>query len=129
MNLWIVLLIGILIGWLLEWIIDWVYWRRKADAQPIAEDKSAELKAAQEKINALEAELEDCGEVRIDPLEKVKGIGPVIKRKLNDSGIFSFKQLGALTPEKLEEIVGEEIKRLADEDVIINQAKELAKSE
>ncbi|MBT3338860.1 MAG: DUF1049 domain-containing protein [Anaerolineae bacterium] len=125
MNLWIVLLIGILIGWLLEWIIDWVYWRKKANG----EDQSAELKAAQEKIAALEAELEDCGEVRIDPLEKIKGIGPVIKKKLNAGGIFSFKQLSKLTAADLEAIVGEEIKRLADEDVIINQAKEFAEKE
>ena len=129
MNLWIVLLIGILIGWLLEWIIDWAYWRRKAEAQPAVEDKSAELAATQEKIANLEAELENCGEVRIDPLEKIKGIGPVIKRKLNEGGIFSFKQLGNLTPADLEAIVGEEIKRLADEEVIIRQAKEFAEAE
>ena len=129
MNLWIVLLIGILIGWLLEWIIDWVYWRRKMEAQPVIEDKSAELATAQEKIAALEAELENCGEVRIDPLEKIKGIGPVIKRKLNEGGIFSFKQLGKLSPADLENIVGEGIKRLADEDLIISQAKEFAEAE
>ena len=126
MNLWIVLLIGILIGWLLEWIIDWVYWRKKAEAQPVVEDQSADLLAAQEKIAKLEAELEECGEVRIDPLEKIKGIGPVIKRKLNEGGILSFKQLGKLTPADLEAIVGEEIKRLAVEDEIIRQAKKFA---
>ena len=69
----------------------------------------------------------NCGEVRIDPLEKIKGIGPVIKRKLNEGGVFSFAQLGALTPAKLEEIVGEEVRRLADEEELIRQAQELAK--
>lgn len=143
MNLWIVLLIGILIGWLLEWIIDFVYWRKKVANQPAVEDKSVELKALEEKnavLNArlesaqeknadLEAKLEDCGEVRIDPLEKIKGIGPVIKKKLNEGGIFSFKQLSKLTPADLEAIVGEGIKRLADEDEIIRQAAEFAAKE
>lgn len=148
MNLWIVLLIGVLIGWLVEWIIDRVYWRKKTAVQPVVEDKagqdpSAKLEAAQEKnaaletelkemqgrVAMLETELETCGEVRIDPLEKIKGIGPVIKTKLNASGIFSFKQLSKLTPADLEAIVGEGIKRLADEDEIIRQAKEFSEKE
>jgi len=140
MNLWLVLLIGILIGWLLEWIIDLVYWRKKAANQPAVEDKSVELKAleekntvlnaklesAQEKNASLEAELENCDEISIDPLEKIKGIGPVIKTKLYAGGIISFKQLSKLTPADLEAIVGEDIKRLADEDEIIRQAAEFA---
>ncbi len=125
MNFWIALLLGILIGWLIEWVIDWLYWRKKYAGQ----DQGEELKAAHEKIAALEAELENCGEIRIDPLEKIKGIGPVIKKKLNEGGVYSFKQLGKLTPADLEAIVGEEIKRLADEEVIIQQAKELAEKE
>jgi predicted flap endonuclease-1-like 5' DNA nuclease len=139
MNFWTTLLLGILIGWLIEWVIDWVYWRNKT-AQPVVADKTVELKAAQEKnavltsklehaqekIAALEAELEECGDITIDPLEKIKGIGPVIKKKLNDGGVFSFKQLGKLTPANLEAIVGDDIKRLADEDEIIRQAKEFA---
>lgn len=89
-------------------------------------EKSSAKKDAQEKIDALEAELEKAAEVRIDPLEKIKGIGPVIKTKLYSGGILSFKQLGNLTPAELEAIVGDDIKRLADEDEIIRQAKELA---
>ena len=123
MNPWIIFFIGVLIGWLLEWIIDWSYWRKKAEAVP---QNSAELDAAQKEIAELKAELENCGEVQIDPLEKIKGIGAVIKRKLNEGGIYSFAQLGALTPQKLEEILGEDVRRLADEDELIRQAKEFA---
>ena len=103
MNLWLVLLIGILIGWLLEWIIDWVYWRNKT-VQPVVADRSVELKAAEEKIAVLEARLASREEVRVDPLEKIKGIGPVIKTKLYSGGILSFKQLGNLTPAELESL-------------------------
>jgi NADH-quinone oxidoreductase subunit E len=61
-----------------------------------------------------------------DDLVIIKGIGPVINRKLNQGGIYTFEQLAALTPARLREIVGDVIQRLADEDEIINQAKELA---
>jgi predicted flap endonuclease-1-like 5' DNA nuclease len=61
-----------------------------------------------------------------DDLVVIKGIGPVIARKLNAAGIYTFRQLAALTPVQLREIVGDVIQRLADEDEIINQAKELA---
>lgn len=125
MNFWTTLLLGILIGWLIEWVIDWLYWRKKND-QPVVADKSVELKAAEEKIAVLESRLANAEEVRVDPLDKIKGIGPVIKTKLYSSGIVSFKQLGNMTPAELEAIVGDGIKRLADEDEIIRQAKELA---
>lgn len=62
-----------------------------------------------------------------DDLEIIKGIGPVIARKLNDAGITTFAALGALTPTRLREIVGDAIQRLADEDSIIQQANELAR--
>ena len=128
MNFWLPLLLGILIGWLIEWVIDWLCWRNKT-AQPVVADKTVELKASQEKIAVLESRLASREEVRVDPLEKIKGIGPVIKTKLYSGGILSFKQLGNLTPAELEAIVGADIKRLADEDEIIRQAKELAKKQ
>lgn len=61
-----------------------------------------------------------------DDLEVIKGIGPVIKRKLNEGGIYTFEQLAALNTTQLEQIVGEVIQRLADEDAILREAKELA---
>lgn len=61
-----------------------------------------------------------------DDLIIIKGIGPVIARKLNESGIYTFKQLAAITPERLRQIVGDVIQRLADEQDIIDQAKVLA---
>jgi predicted flap endonuclease-1-like 5' DNA nuclease len=124
MSPWIVFLIGLLLGWLIEWIIDWVYWRKKENAE--VSELNSKLDDAQKENSALKEELENCGEVRVDPLEKIKGIGPVIKRKLNEGGIFSFAQLGSLTAKDLEEIVGDEVKRLADEDELIRQAQEFA---
>ena len=40
----------------------------------------------------------------IDDLKKIKGIGPVIERKLNMLGIISFKQISELSKEAIEQI-------------------------
>lgn len=61
-----------------------------------------------------------------DDLIIIKGIGPVINTKLNQAGITTFRQLANLTAPQLRAIVGDVIQRLADEDDIINQARELA---
>lgn len=90
----------------------------------------------QEQLAALEAEklaLQNQVAVRQvalsavpDDLIVIKGIGPVIARKLNEAGVCTFEALGALTPERLREIVGEAIQRLANEEDIIHQAQKLA---
>ncbi len=61
-----------------------------------------------------------------DDLEIINGIGPVIAKKLNAAGICTFEELGKLTAEDLRRIVGDIIQRLADEDDILNQARQLA---
>jgi len=113
----ILFLLGVIAGWLLK-DSNWKEWLEKIKSyfEP--------QQAPEPKIHLLEEKAE---EVFADPLEKIKGIGPVIKGKLNDQGIFTFAQLGALSPEKLEEIVGASIKRFADEEEIIRQAQELTK--
>jgi predicted flap endonuclease-1-like 5' DNA nuclease len=40
----------------------------------------------------------------IDDLKKIKGIGPLIERKLNMLGIVSFKQISELSKEAIEQI-------------------------
>lgn len=61
-----------------------------------------------------------------DDLEVIVGIGPVIARTLNNAGIHTFAELAALTPEDLRKIVGQRIERLADEEKILSQARQLA---
>jgi predicted flap endonuclease-1-like 5' DNA nuclease len=39
-----------------------------------------------------------------DDLEKIRGIGPVLRQKLNDLGITTFSQIAALTPADIERI-------------------------
>lgn len=63
---------------------------------------------------------------RRDNLVAINGVGPVIARKLNEGGVFTFRQVAELTPDRLRELVGETIARVADEDAIIADALRLA---
>jgi predicted flap endonuclease-1-like 5' DNA nuclease len=63
---------------------------------------------------------------KVDDLELIVGIGPVIARTLNNACIFSFADLACLTPEQLRSILGDKIQRLSDEASLIEQAKKLA---
>ena len=60
-----------------------------------------------------------------DDLKVIKGIGTVIERKLNEAGIFTFEQLGNLTPADLRRILGSAIERLANEEALLQQAHDL----
>jgi predicted flap endonuclease-1-like 5' DNA nuclease len=93
-------------------------------------DDDSEAKMAElEKENAdLKARLANMVERPADDLTQIKGVGPKIAGLMRDAGIMSFAQLGAMTADKLRDLVGDVIERLADEDEIIEQARELAKS-
>ena len=124
MSKLILVLFGILAGWLLSKnnrkLLHEKLQEMGIDFAPLNPEQPSQEKA---KPEAPQAKAE---EVFPDPLEKIKGIGPVIKAKLNDQGVFTFAQLGVLSPTELEEIVGASIKRFADEEEIIRQAQELA---
>ena len=62
-----------------------------------------------------------------DDLKVIKGIGTVIERKLNEAGIYTFEQLGNLTPADLRRILGAAIERLANEEALLQQARDLAR--
>ncbi len=128
MNPWMIFLIGVLVGWLIEWVIDWVYWRGGRRVKTITKVEplsSEELDSAREEISKLKSRLELCDEIRPHELERIKGVGPVIKRKLNKKRISTFAKLAVITPQELEGIVGEKIHRLVDAEAIIRQANEL----
>jgi predicted flap endonuclease-1-like 5' DNA nuclease len=61
-----------------------------------------------------------------DDLQVIKGVGLVISKRLNNNGIFTFEQLASQTPQFLREILGDLVQRLADEESIIEQARQLA---
>jgi len=61
-------------------------------------------------------------------LEAIKGIGPAFAKRLNESGIHTFEELGQLTAQDMERILGTLYKRFfARKNNIILQAKDFAK--
>ena len=139
MNIFAALVLGLLIGWLIEWIIDWFYWR--ARMRPVAEENaklSQENSDLRGRIVVLEtkanrrSQLAKTKPIRDragkDNLQAIRGIGPVIARRLNDAGIYTFEEMAQLTAEELEEILGALIKKFfPGEEKMIAQAKELAR--
>jgi predicted flap endonuclease-1-like 5' DNA nuclease len=111
--------LGLLAGWLIEWLIDYFYWRRR----------HAEKDAASARPSIPERAVEPPPPVKRvpDDLKVIKGIGPVIERKLNEAGISTFEGLGNLTAADLRRILGNVIERLADEEALLQQARDLAR--
>jgi predicted flap endonuclease-1-like 5' DNA nuclease len=101
-----------------------------AESPAAAPEQSAPTRAAQivpEEPPAFEPAVSFAAPaVERDDLVVINGIGPVIAGKLYQAGISTFADLAALTPARLRELVGDTISRLADEESIIEQAKQLA---
>jgi predicted flap endonuclease-1-like 5' DNA nuclease len=118
-------ILGLLVGWLIEWLIDYFYWRRRYAA---SETMHRTAPAPAERASHLTREEPQPEEELIpDDLKVIKGIGPVIERKLNEAGIHTFQQLGALTVGDLRRMLGNAIERLADEESLLQQARDLAR--
>ena len=63
-----------------------------------------------------------------DNLERINGIGPVFARRFNEAEVFTFGQLAALTPERIQEIIVPQPWQHIDPDAWIAEAKEFAES-
>ena len=131
MNIAAMFVLGLLVGWLAEWAIDWFYWRGRIG--PIAAE-NAELK---ERILSLEAKKTKRSQLSKtrptsdragkDNLQAIRGVGPVISKRLNEAGIYTFEELSRLTPDELAEILGSLSKRFfPKQESILTQAKEFA---
>ena len=123
MNPVFTFVLGLLIGWLIEWLIDYFYWRRRYAEKEIANvPETAENRVPQ----VMESEVQPAAPVVPEDLKVIKGIGPVIERKLNGAGIYTYEQLGNLTVADLRRILGNVIERLSDEEALLRQARDLA---
>ena len=126
MNPVFTFILGLLIGWLIEWLIDYFYWRRR-DAESNAPLVASAARTERDSSSASEVGVQPVVKVVPDDLKAIKGIGPVIERKLNDAGVYTFEQLGNLTASGLRRILGNTIERLSDEESLLRQARDLAR--
>jgi predicted flap endonuclease-1-like 5' DNA nuclease len=141
-----VFIFGLLYGWFFKIAFDRIYRENEI------EDLRSENASLREYIRTLESQLQARsrggesvrGTVAVssspaeaptpeqpasqkDDLKMIKGIGPAIEKKLNSAGIHTYAALAALSQQQLEEILGNQLKRLKDEKDLIAQAKKLAK--
>ena len=135
-----VFIFGLLYGWFIKVAFDRIYRDNEMD------DIRNENASLQEYIGTLESKLQPksletksvkpaVSQLRPEPVQRksekddlkaIKGIGPAIEKKLNNSGIQTFADLARLTPGELENILGT-TRRLVQEGNLISQAKKLAK--
>jgi len=114
-----------ILGLLAGWFIAFLYWRRRYIEKEVGYAPNAPPTTRTASGGEIEPRLAVTADR--DDLKVIKGIGPVIERKLNDASIFTFEQLGKLTAADLERILGSTVKRLADEDSLLDQARDLAR--
>lgn len=125
MNPVFAFVLGLLIGWLIEWLIDYFYWRRRhGEREAPSRVESTDVRRT---VSAEAVETSSPARVVPDDLKVIKGIGPVIERKLNEAGVYTFEQLGNLTVSGLRRILGNTIERLSDEEALLRQARDLAR--
>ena len=63
-----------------------------------------------------------------DDLKKIKGIGPVMEKKLNAAGVSTFEQFSRLTTQELQNILGISKRVVQSADNLITQARKLAQA-
>jgi predicted flap endonuclease-1-like 5' DNA nuclease len=61
-----------------------------------------------------------------DDLEEIEGIGLVVAKRLNQSGIYTFEQLASQSPDFLRHLVGDLIQPPATEGSLIEHARQFA---
>lgn len=125
MNPVFMFVLGLLIGWLIEWVIDYYYWRRRYTERehvPARGSSTVHRSASSDEVTS-----QPAARIIPDDLKIIKGIGPVIERRLNEAGIQTFEQLGGLTVAQLRRILGDSIERLSDEESLLQQARDLAR--
>ena len=127
MNPLFAFVLGLLAGWLIEWLIDYFYWRTRYAEKGPGDGRDQTSTPEVQRFPVVEVESKPAASVVPDDLKIIKGIGKVIEQKLNDAGVYTFEQLGNLNAADLRSILGNTIERLADEESLLQQARDLAR--
>lgn len=142
-----VFIFGLLYGWFFKIAFDRIYRENELEdvrnenaslqeyiraLETRLQSKSPESRSARQELSApqavpLEAAVPGQTASEKDDLKVIRGIGPAIERKFNDAGIQTYAALARLTNEELENILGNQVKRLQNENDLIAQAERLAR--
>lgn len=137
-----VFILGVIFGVYLKWIIDEIYTRdnlrRIANENTDLRDRLQLLEEARSVPRMTPTPQADQRPAPVpaptparpastrDDLKKIKGIGPVMERKLNAAGVNTFEQFSRLTSQELQNILGISKRVVQSADNLITQAKKLA---
>lgn len=132
-------LLGLFTGWLVKSMIADADWHHRIQAaasenaflkdrvrslEVQTKPKSLETKSVtRSATQSVEQSRSIKTDTRKDDLKLIKGIGPALEKRLNNTGIYTFADMARLTPEELEARLGN-TRRLSTSD-LIEQAKEL----
>jgi predicted flap endonuclease-1-like 5' DNA nuclease len=131
--------LGFLYGWFMKWIIDQIFLN---DNLRLITNENEQLK---ERIRLLERPKASVARAlpvsqpeprpapaatrtpsRKDDLKKIKGIGPVMEKKLNAAGVNTFEQFARLTAQELQNVLGISKRVVQSTDNLLSQAKKMA---
>ena len=76
----------------------------KQEEKAPAPKKEAAPKPAKEAAPAAAPKFMDGPDGEPDDLKKIKGVGPVLEKKLNEMGIYHYRQVVALTADQIEAV-------------------------
>jgi len=133
-----VFIFGLLYGWFIKVAFDRIY--RDNEIEDIRNENTSlreYIRSLETKLQAKSLETKSVKQTNApakpirtdtgkDDLKVIRGIGPAIEKKLNNSGIRTFDALARLTVEELESILGN-TRRLVKEGELIAQAEKLAR--
>jgi predicted flap endonuclease-1-like 5' DNA nuclease len=133
-----VFFLGFVYGWFMRWIIDEIYLK---DNHRMIADENVQLK---DRIRSLEARASARASVAApqpvsspqpkaaarasakDDLKVIKGVGPVMEKKLNAAGVNTFEELSRLTTVELQNILGISKRVTQSADNLLTQARKFA---
>ena len=118
-------LLWLIIAFLFGLFIGWLIWARRIDVDSAelrlrVKDLKDDLKKCNDDLELYKKELEEaCKEESVPPLpdsvpratideaddlKEILGVGPFLEKKLHAFGIYTFRQVAALSPEVIKEL-------------------------
>ena len=73
-------------------VVVWLYWQRRRQERPVPAAKPPA---------PVSTPLPLSSEVSPDPLQEITGIGPILARRLQESGIRTFRELASLSADEV----------------------------
>lgn len=127
------LIIGLVIGLLINWVMEPLFKRHAPSVPGESGNRQESFVESRRPTDPPEPE-PPAAPAKImkvvlrerDEFERIKGIGPVFARRLNEAGIFTFEQLADTPAGRIRQMVAAEDWQDVDVQEWIDEARQLA---